>query len=74
MTIRISADFSSFVFVDDEQKSHVVPLDPSRDIGDMDGFTISTDQNSGRALFPAFAADPGFQLIDERLSKSVPLW
>jgi hypothetical protein len=60
MTIRISADFSSFVVVDEEQKSYVVPLDPSRD-------TTPSEEPAHRdpdwVAFPAFVADPGSQLI-----------
>ena len=56
MTIRISPDFSAFIVVDDERVTHVVSLDTSRD---------PAPAAPKQAAFPAFMADPGYQLYSK---------
>jgi hypothetical protein len=71
MTIRISSDFSSLIVVDDDQTSYVVPLDPAKDTNPDDAAVVnprSLAEEHPDWLYPAFVADPGFQLFTQSRS------
>lgn len=70
-SIRISPDFSSLILVDDDQKSYVVPLDPARDANPDDATVVDPGplaEEHPDWLYPAFLADPGFQLFTQSRS------
>jgi hypothetical protein len=73
-TIRISSDFSSLIVVDDDQKSEVVTLDPARDTNPADAAVVDPRPLAAGHpdwLYPAFLADPGFQLFTQSSSSYV---